>query len=81
MPDEGWPGSGDRTGQNNTRGIGWEYVHVCIDDASRIAFSKIMKDERKKSAAAFPKVALAYYANLRLVSFGRCADVSLPSPM
>ena len=29
--------TGDRTGQSNTRGGGWEYLHVCIDDASRIA--------------------------------------------
>ena len=27
----------DRTGQSNTRGVGWEYLHICIDDASRIA--------------------------------------------
>ena len=25
--------TGDRTGQSNTRGVGWEYLHVCIDDA------------------------------------------------
>jgi hypothetical protein len=25
--------TGDRTGQSNRRGIGWEFVHVCIDDA------------------------------------------------
>jgi transposase len=30
--------TGDRRGQSNSRGIGWEFVHVCIDDASRIAF-------------------------------------------
>ncbi|MEI6099543.1 MAG: leucine zipper domain-containing protein, partial [Alphaproteobacteria bacterium] len=29
--------TGDRTGQSNSRGVGWEYVHVCIDDASRTA--------------------------------------------
>ena len=27
--------TGDRTGQSNSRGIGWEFVHVAIDDASR----------------------------------------------
>mgnify|MGYP001792127940 CR=1 FL=1 len=42
--------TGDRTGQGRTRGIGWEFVHVCVDDASRIAFSQIKKDERKRSA-------------------------------
>ena len=44
--------------------IGWEFVHVCIDDASRIAFSRVMKDERKASAVAFLKAAVAYYASL-----------------
>jgi transposase InsO family protein len=56
--------TGDRTGQSNSRGIGWEFVHVCIDDASRIAFCQIMPDEKKESATAFLKAALAYYASL-----------------
>src|ERR1700692_593165 len=30
--------TGDRRGRSNNRGVGWEYVHVCIDDASRVAF-------------------------------------------
>jgi transposase InsO family protein len=56
--------TGDRKGQSNSRGVGWEYVHVCIDDASRVAFSKIMKTERKGCAVAFLKAAVAYYAAL-----------------
>jgi transposase InsO family protein len=56
--------TGDRKGHSNSRGVGWEYVHVCIDDASRVAFSKIMKTERKGSAVAFLKAAVAYYASL-----------------
>jgi transposase InsO family protein len=56
--------TGDRTGQSNSRGIGWEFVHVCIDDASRIAFSQIMPNEKKESATAFLKAALAYYESL-----------------
>jgi transposase InsO family protein len=56
--------TGDRTGQSNSRGIGWEFVHVCIDDASRLAFSQIMPDEKKPSAIAFLKAALAYYQSL-----------------
>jgi transposase InsO family protein len=56
--------TGDRTGQSKTRGIGWEFVHVCIDDASRIAFSQLKADERKASAVAFLKAAVAYYASL-----------------
>ena len=45
-------------------GVGWEFVHVCIDDASRIAFSKVMKNERKGCAVAFLKAAIAYYESL-----------------
>jgi transposase InsO family protein len=56
--------TGDRSGPNKSRGAGWEYVHVCIDDASRIAFSKVMKTERKECAVAFLKAAIAYYASL-----------------
>jgi transposase InsO family protein len=64
--------TGDRTRQSNSRGkrggkpygAGWEYVHVCIDDASRIAFSQIHPDEKKESALACLEAALAYYASL-----------------
>lgn len=64
--------TGDRTRQSSARGhrdgkswgSGWEYVHVCIDDASRIAFSQILPDEKKESAAAFLHAAVAYYARL-----------------
>ena len=56
--------TGDRRGQSNGRGVGWEYVHVCIDDHSRLAFAKIMPDEKKRSAIAFLKAGLAYYAGL-----------------
>jgi len=56
--------TGDRTGQSNSRGVGWEFVHVAIDDASRIAFSQILPDERKESAVAFLRAAIAYYASL-----------------
>ena len=56
--------TGNRTGQSLSRGIGWEFVHVCIDDASRVAFSRILPDERKESAVAFLQAAIAYYASL-----------------
>ncbi len=56
--------TGDRTGQSSHRGVGWEFVHVCIDDASRVAFARVMSDERKGSAVAFLDAAVAYYAEL-----------------
>jgi transposase InsO family protein len=64
--------TGDRTRQSSTRGkrggkswgAGWEYVHIAIDDASRIAFAQVMPDEKKESATAFLKAALTYYQSL-----------------
>ncbi|MGH6846045.1 MAG: IS481 family transposase [Methylocella sp.] len=56
--------TGDRKGQGNARGVGWEFVHVAIDDASRIAFTRIKPDERAVSAVAFLKAAIVYYASL-----------------
>ncbi len=56
--------TGDRTGQSNNRGVGWEYVHVCVDDASRIAYTAIFPDEKKQSAIAHLKAAVAYYKGL-----------------
>ena len=45
--------------------MSWEYdCHVCIDDASRIAYAEIKKSERKASAIAFLKAAVIYYAKL-----------------
>ncbi len=41
---------GDRT--RRTRGAGWDYVHVAVDDHSRIAFAQILPNEKGSSAAA-----------------------------
>src|ERR1700761_5639415 len=57
--------AGRRAGVVNRHiGIGWEFVHVCIDDASRVAFVQVMDDQRKQSAVAFLEAAIAYYAKL-----------------
>ena len=49
---------------NRHHGIGWEFVHVCIDDASRIAFVQVLADQRKESAVAFLEAAVAHFAKL-----------------
>ena len=56
--------TGYRHGQSNSRGVGWEFVHVCIDDHSRLGFAEIRADEKKESAVAFLKAAVAWYASL-----------------
>jgi transposase InsO family protein len=50
--------------RDQVRGAGWEYVHVCIDDASRLAFAQIMPDEGQHSAVLFLERALAYFSSL-----------------
>lgn len=54
--------TGDR--RDTVKGIGAEYVHVAIDDHTRIAFSAIYPDESRASVLHFPQAALAYYARL-----------------
>src|SRR5438132_890620 len=49
-------GSGKR---RNT--VGYEYVHVAVDDYSRLAYAEVLLDERASTAAAFFKRAVTYY--------------------
>lgn len=43
---------------------GWEYLHVAIDDASRVAYAQILPDESNEAAVSFLRAAVAYYAGL-----------------
>mgnify|MGYP001184716504 CR=1 FL=1 len=60
--------TGDRRGQSNQRmngtAPGWEYVHVAIDDHSRVAFTQIKPSEKKEPAVAHLEAAVAYYRHL-----------------
>jgi transposase InsO family protein len=51
--------TGDRRAR--VRGIGWEYVHVAVDDASRLAYAEVLPDERGSTVTAFLWRALAWY--------------------
>jgi transposase InsO family protein len=48
--------------RDSVSGIGWEYLHVAIDDHSRIAFSDLYADEKRSSVLAFLAATLDYYA-------------------
>jgi len=52
--------TGDRQ-KGTSRGAGWEYVHVAIDDASRVGYSSIHPDEKTASAWRALLAALRYY--------------------
>jgi hypothetical protein len=68
---------GDHIGQSNSRGVGWEFVHVSIDDASRVAFTRIMQDEKAVSAVGVLKAANVYYARLSKVEDQALANQAL----
>jgi transposase InsO family protein len=55
--------SGDRQ-RDHTRGAGWEYLHIAIDDHSRIAFAQLLLDESAQSAIAFLHATLAFFQKL-----------------
>jgi transposase InsO family protein len=51
----------DRAGvRRNT--VGWEFVHVCVDDATRVAYVEVLCDEKATTAAGFLRRAVAFYA-------------------
>lgn len=47
--------------QRRARGVGWEFLHVCIDDATRVSYAEVLPDERAVTAAAFLERALAWF--------------------
>jgi transposase InsO family protein len=61
--------SGSHASQNarhqwgKRRQIGWEYVHVCVDDATRLAYVEVLPDEKGLTVAGFLRRAVAYYTS------------------
>jgi transposase InsO family protein len=41
--------------------VGWEYVHVCVDDYSRLAYAEVLPDEKAATAVGFLRRAVAFY--------------------
>jgi transposase InsO family protein len=48
-------------GRDLKRHVGWEYVHVCVDDATRLAYAEVLSDEKAVTAIGFLRRALAFY--------------------
>jgi len=60
--------TGRRESQNATRrgrrggaGRGWEFVHVCVDDCTRLAYVEVLTDEKAVTAVGFLRRAIAFY--------------------
>jgi transposase InsO family protein len=51
---------GDRA--TRQRGIGWEYLHVAIDDASRLAYAEVLPRQHPRATCGFVRRALTWYA-------------------
>lgn len=47
-------------------GAGWDYVHVCVDDCTRLAYVEIHEDEKRQTAAGFLRRAVAWYRRCRI---------------
>ena len=43
------------------RQVGWECVHVCVDDATRLAYAEVLPDEKTKTVLGFLRRAVAFY--------------------
>lgn len=58
-------GAGHRVTGKRTRqakGAGWERVHVCVDDATRLAYVEVLPNEKARTAIGFLSRAIAFYA-------------------
>jgi transposase InsO family protein len=52
----------DKAGRRR-RKVGWEYVHVCVDDATRFAYAEVLADERATTAVGFLRRAVRFFAH------------------
>jgi transposase len=63
--------TGQRASQNANRRArrrgaskGWEFVHVCVDDATRLAYAEVLADERGPSAVGFLRRAVRWFGSM-----------------
>ncbi len=52
---------GHRAHHLRTRGAGWEFVHVAVDDATRLAYVEVLESERASSAVGFLRRAVRFF--------------------
>src|SRR5829696_8563894 len=53
-----------KVGPKRLGAAGWEFVHVCVDDATRLAYAEVLADERGDSAAGFLGRAVAWFQSM-----------------
>jgi len=52
------------SGAERARKTGWEFVHVCVDDATRLAYVEVLADEKGPTAAGFLRRAVGWFASM-----------------
>ena len=48
-------------GRYDERAVGYDYVHVCVDDHSRLAYAEVLPNERATTAIAFLRRAIKWF--------------------
>jgi hypothetical protein len=66
---------GNRSGKP---GYGWECCHVCVDDATRLAYVEVLPDERGETSSAFLRRAVAWFAERGVKVEGVMTDNGSP---
>jgi transposase InsO family protein len=59
--------TGSRFDRRDQGKKGWEFVHVCVDDATRLAYVEVLGDERGESAAGFLRRACEWFRSMGVV--------------
>ena len=64
--------TGDRRGSGH--GLGWEFLHVCVDDATRVAYAEVLPDEKGVTATAFVQRAITWFRDRDVLVEGVMTD-------
>jgi transposase InsO family protein len=67
----------DAAGQRRQT-VGWDYVHIAIDDATRLAYAEVLRDEKATSAVAFLRRAVAFFASYGITAERLMTDNGSP---
>jgi transposase InsO family protein len=60
--------------RQRARRAGWEFVHVAVDDASRLAYAEVLANERSPTAVAFLRRLVAWYSSHGITVSGIMTD-------
>jgi transposase InsO family protein len=66
MSRPGWRMTGGRrsrgvSGYRAAKGLGWEFVHIAVDDCTRLAYAEVLPDERATTAIGYLQRAVSFY--------------------